>query len=142
MAPIGVIHFSMDALRTEASGEGFQFLDRLIGDWETGANRFDQPGECLLGAWSEAELVGVAGLNRDPYIEGSRIGRIRHLYVRRSARRSGVGSALLQRLLNDASSTFDLVRVRTDTCEAAAFYLRHGFLPVADEFASHVKSLR
>jgi GNAT superfamily N-acetyltransferase len=55
---------------------------------------------------------------------------------------SGVGSALLQRLLNEASSTFYLVRVRTDTCEAAAFYLRHGFLPIADEFASHVKSLR
>jgi GNAT superfamily N-acetyltransferase len=142
ITPITVAHSSMDALRTEASAEGFRLPDGLIRDWEAGANRFDQPDECLFGAWSEAELGGVGGLNRDPYVEGSRIGRIRHLYVRRSARQSGVGSALLQRLLNAASSTFYLVRVRTDTCEAAAFYLRHGFLRVADEFASHVKSLR
>jgi len=139
---MAVGRISMDALRTEASDEGFRFLDRLIRDWEMGANRFDQSGECLLGAWSEAELVGVGGLNRDPYVEGSRIGRIRHLYVRGSARRSGVGSALLRRLLNQASVAFELVRVRTDTCEAAALYLRHGFLPVADEFASHAKKLR
>jgi GNAT superfamily N-acetyltransferase len=132
----------MDALRTEASDEGFRFLDRLIRDWEVGANRFDQPGECLLAAWSEAKLVGVGVLNRDPYVEGSHIGRIRHLYVRRSARRSGVGSALLWGLLDKAGVAFDLVRVRTDTCEAAAFYLRQGFLPVTDEFTSHVKKLR
>lgn len=132
----------MDALRMEAADEGFRLLDRLVRDWKAGANRFDQPGECLLGAWLEAELIGVGGLNRDPYVEGSGIGRIRHLYVRGSARGSGVGSALLQRLLNEASSTFYLVRVRTYTREAAAFYLRHGFLPIADEFASHVRSLR
>jgi GNAT superfamily N-acetyltransferase len=141
IAPIDAVHDDIDALRTNASEEGFRFLDRLIGDWETGANRFDRSGECLFGAWSEGVLVGAGGLNRDPYIEGDRIGRIRHLYVFRSARRSGIGSALLRQLLDKASVTFDLVRVRTDTSEAAAFYLSHGFLTVADEFASHVKKL-
>jgi GNAT superfamily N-acetyltransferase len=142
IVPIAAVHYSIDALRTDASNEGFRFLDRLIRDWEAGTNRFNQPGECFLGALSETELVGVGGLNRDPYVEAGRIGRIRHLYVCRSARRSGVGSALLRWLLNEASVNFDLVRARTDHCEAAAFYLRHGFLPVADEFASHVKKLR
>jgi hypothetical protein len=34
------------------------------------------------------------------------------------------------------------VRLRADRREAAAFYLNHGFLPVADAYASHAKVIR
>jgi hypothetical protein len=34
------------------------------------------------------------------------------------------------------------VRLRTDTREAATFYLSHGFLPVTDAYASHAKVIR
>ncbi|MNF41638.1 hypothetical protein D3C85_500140 [compost metagenome] len=37
-------------LEAEAATGGFRFLTRLIAQWKTGANRFDQAGECFLGA--------------------------------------------------------------------------------------------
>jgi GNAT superfamily N-acetyltransferase len=140
IVPVTALRPDVNELRAEAIGDGFQFIARLITDWESGSNRFDQPGECFLGAFSGVELVGVDGLNSDPYISGGTTGRIRHLYVRRSTRGQGVGSALLRRLLDEAKGAFDLVRLRTDTREAAAFYLSHGFLPVTD--ASHAKVIR
>lgn len=140
--PITALHPDMETLRAEAQDEAFGFIERLIVDWESGANRFDRPGECLLGAWSESHLVAVGGLNRDPYVAAGDTGRIRHLYVRVTARRFGVGSALLQRLLSEASICFQVVRLRTDTRQAAAFYLRRGFSPIADPSASHAKNLR
>lgn len=139
IVPVTALQPDVGELRAEAIGDGFQFMEKLITDWESGANRFDQPGECLLGAFSGADLIGVGGLNRDPYVRGRTTGRIRHLYVRRLTRGQGVGSALLRRLLDEANAAFDLVRLRTDTREAAAFYLSHGFLPVTDAYASHAK---
>jgi GNAT superfamily N-acetyltransferase len=134
-------HAGLDTLRAEAAAEGFRFIERLMNDRESGSNRFDQPGERLLGAFAGVELIAVGGLNRDPYAAEDTIGRIRHLYVRKPARRLGVGSALLRRLIDEAGDAFKIVRLRT-TPGAAAFYLHHGFLPVADATASHVKILR
>ncbi len=51
----------------EARASGHVFLDRLIADWHSGANRFDKPGECLLGLFDGDRLVAIGGLNRDPY---------------------------------------------------------------------------
>ena len=92
----------MDRLRTEAVEEGFHFVERLVRDWTSDSNTFEQPGERFLGAFSESDLIGMCGINRDPYAEGNADGRLRHLYVRRRARRRGIGSALVQRLLNEA----------------------------------------
>jgi GNAT superfamily N-acetyltransferase len=142
IAPATALHPGMALLRTEAMNEGFLFVDRLVRDWTAGSNRFDLPGERLIGAFAGENLLGVCGLNRDPYINQDEIGRLRHLYVRACARRRGVASALVQRLLDDASNTFRIVRLRTATREAAEFYRRHGFVPQQDETASHVKALR
>ena len=142
IAPTTALHTGVALLRMEAIDEGFRFVDRLIDDWTSGANRFGQPGERFLGAFSGSDLMGVCGLNRDPYIEQDAVGRLRHLYVRKAARRHGIGAALVQRLLDEASTAFRLVRLRTATEEAAAFYLQLGFVSVQDEAASHVKAIR
>jgi GNAT superfamily N-acetyltransferase len=142
IAPVSALHPGMALLRAEAMNEGFLFVDRLVRDWTSGSNRFDLPGERLLGAFAEETLIGVCGINRDPTINQDGIGRLRHLYVRECKRRRGVASALVQRLLDEASNTFRIVRLRTETREAAAFYLGRGFVPVQDETASHVKALR
>ena len=84
----------VEELRVEAAREGFRFVDKLAAEWRSGANRFAQSGEVFLGAFRGAELIAVSGLNRDPYTDQDGIGRLRHLYVRQSARRFGVGSAL------------------------------------------------
>jgi GNAT superfamily N-acetyltransferase len=132
----------IETLRAEAAGEGFRFMDKLVAEWRSGMNRFAQSGEVFLGAFQAGDLVAVGGLNRDPYVDRSGIGRLRHLYVRKSARRSGVGTALAQRLLAHAEDVFDSVRLRTDTREAADFYVTLGFRPVQDQTASHVISVQ
>ncbi|POA72571.1 GNAT family N-acetyltransferase [Pseudomonas sp. GW531-T4] len=127
-------------LEAEAVAEGFRFLTRLVADWKSGANRFDQPGECLLGAFRDGQLIAIGGLSYDPYA-GPGIGRLRRVYVARAARGQNVGKALVQQLLAYAAQRFRVVRLSTDTPEGAAFYLRCGFQPIQDDFATHVKSL-
>ncbi|WP_204124334.1 MULTISPECIES: GNAT family N-acetyltransferase [Pseudomonas] len=127
-------------LEAEAVTEGFRFLTRLVADWKNGSNRFDQPGECLLGAFRNGQLMAIGGLSYDPYA-GSDIGRLRRVYVARASRGQNVGKALVERLLEYAAQRFRVVRLSTDTPEGSAFYLRCGFQQIHDDFATHVKSL-
>ncbi|HEU4456292.1 MAG TPA: GNAT family N-acetyltransferase [Longimicrobium sp.] len=109
--------------------EGFRFLARLRDEQASGANRFDGEGEVLLGAFRGEELIAVGGLNRDPYAGDPRTGRVRHLYVLPSARRTGAGRALVRELIRRAEPWFDQIVLRTDTAEAARFYEALGFRP-------------
>ena len=122
----------------EARASGHLFLDRLITDWHSGANRFDKSGECLLGLFVGGRLVAVGGLNRDPYdTSGRAVGRLRHVYVAQSLRRRGLGRQLVAELLARAQ-TFERVRLRTPgTPDAAAFYESLGFVPVDEADATN-----
>ena len=55
------------ALKTESTALNFNMLRRLEENWERGENRFNAPGEKLLGAFLNGKLVGICGLNRDPF---------------------------------------------------------------------------
>ena len=138
IAPATAIHFDMRTLRAEAASEGFGFVDRLIDDWLSAANRFEKPGELFFGGFREGSLIAACGLNRDPYTDRDQVGRLRHLYVLRSARRQGIASALVRRVLSEAKGVFQFVRLRSHTREAAEFYGRLGFIQVTDETASHM----
>lgn len=127
-------------LEAEAVAEGFRFLTRLVAEWSSGANRFDQPGECLLGVFSNGQLIAVGGLSHDP-CAGPEVGRLRRVYVAQASRGRQVGKALVGQLLARAAQSFHVVRLSTDTHEGASFYLRCGFEPVQDEHATHAKSL-
>jgi GNAT superfamily N-acetyltransferase len=127
----------LDTIKAEAVSQGFRFVDRLISDWESGPNTFNQEGEVLLGAHDGCQLVAVGGLNQDPYVKGAAVGRIRHLYVLTGWRRQGVGRSVVDSLLREARGTFSEVRLRTDMAVAANFYDRCGFDRVEDETASH-----
>ena len=142
IVPLLDLPSGIEDLRAEAVVEGFRFVDRLIFEWQSGCNRFLQRGEVFVGAFWEAELVAVGGLNRDPYADQDGIGRLRHLYVRRSARHTGAGSAIVRHLLDKAEGAFHSVRLRTETQEAADFYVGLGFQPVHDKTATHVRVLR
>jgi GNAT superfamily N-acetyltransferase len=141
LRPATALHADMGEFQAEAASEGFRFIDKLMGDWLSAANRFDRPGELFLGAFQEGRLLGICGLNHDPYTDQDGIGRLRHLYVRQDARRNGIASALVERILGEAEGVFQLVRLRTDSREAAEFYTRLGFTPVNDATASHVLPL-
>ena len=142
IAPLLDLPVGIEMLRAEAAEEGFRFLDKLVTEWHSAENGFAKPGEVFLGAFQADGLVAVGGLNRDPYADKDGVGRLRHLYVTKSARRSGVGAALVRQLLDRAAGSFHVVRLRTATREAAEFYVRLGFSPVDDQAATHARFLR
>ena len=71
----------LSELATESEANGQAFIQRLIAEWESGDNRFSRPGEALFVAKMGARIVGVCGLNVDPYQDSKTVGRIRRLYV-------------------------------------------------------------
>ena len=137
IVPVRSLPSGLETLRLEAAPQGFGFLDRLVSDWTSGANTFGRPGEALLGAFSDTRLVGIGGLNADPYSSRTGLGRVRHVYVLGAWRHKGVGRALIDCLVRKARESFTEVRLRTATEAAAAFYVRCGFSPIDDPTASH-----
>ncbi len=127
-------------LAREARAEGYGFLDRLGREWADGSNRFDQPGECLLGLFEGGELVAVGGLNRDPYAVDPGTGRIRHLYVAPKWRRAGLATRLTRELLLRGGLGFARLRLRTDNPAAAQLYEGLGFTSVDETDATHAWS--
>ena len=87
-------------------------------------NRFNAPGETLLGAFVNHQLVGVCGINSDPFSPQPRAGRIRHLYISERYRRRGIGQQLLVSVITHSSA----VRLSQHPCPGAgALYERLGF---------------
>lgn len=123
----------LSTLASLAEAEGHEMVSHLVRDWRSGENRFDRSGEALLVAVATADVVGVGGLNRDPFVTAGRVGRIRRLYVAPKWRRQDVGSALLTELLHLARPWFDVVHVRTYDPHAVMFYLSLGFIEVMDD---------
>ena len=117
----------LGALLAESERQGFRFVRRLMEEWESGANRFDRPGEVLFVARVGDEVVGVCGLNVDPHADDPAIGRVRHLYVRVSHRRSGIGEQLVADVLEAARGRFARLHLRTTDLTAARLYERFGF---------------
>ena len=125
-------------LVSEADACGFHALSRLMSEWQSGLNRFDKPGETLFIATDSGRVIGVCGLNRDPYLSDSTVGRIRHLYVALGHRRRGIGSLLIRAVMETASGHFARLRLRTDRPDADAFYRSLGFMPfTAEPACSH-----
>ena len=114
-------------------------IERLRREWVAGLNRFDREGEILVGAFRRDQLVGVGGLNRDPYVEDPAVGRIRHVYVLNEERRRAVGRGLIACLIKGADEHFNLVRLRTG--RASAFYDSLGFAPTDEPNATHQLTL-
>lgn len=126
----------------ESLAEGHNLVERLVDEWDDGSNRFDRPGEIAVQARLGAKLVGVGGLNRDPYLDDPMVGRIRHLYVLPDARRRGVGRVLVLALLDEARTHFCRVRLRTSQPEASLLYGALGFEESGGEpDATHVYRL-
>ena len=114
-------------LVAESERQGFRFVRRLVEEWESGANRFDRPGEALFVARVGDDVVGVCGLNVDPYAGDPKIGRVRHLYVLVPHRRSGIGEQLVADVLEAARGRFERLHLRTTNAIAARLYERLGF---------------
>ena len=117
----------IEPLVAESERAGWRLVRRLVDEWSAGQNRFDQPVEALLAARHGAELVGICGLNIDPYAADEAIGRVRHLYVAAGWRRRGVGGELVERIVQLSRARFRELRLRTRNPDAARLYERLGF---------------
>lgn len=113
-------------LEKEAVAEGFRFLTRLISEWHAGTNRFNAPGECLMAAYSNQQLIGIGGLSIDPYNKPE-TARLRRVYVTPAARNQRVGEALVKRWLHRPPFIFTrfvfppiLLEATRFTCAAAS----------------------
>ncbi len=125
---------ALSPLVEQSLAEGWGFVERLYTRYCDGSNRFEQPGEVLLGAWAADALVGIGGLNRDPYSQDASLARVRHLYVVPAWRRHGVGRLLVEALVAQARAWAQAVVLRTNNPAAASFYTALGFVasPVAE----------
>ncbi|WP_442892738.1 GNAT family N-acetyltransferase [Cedecea sp. AS113] len=120
------------SLKAQSVEEQYNMLRRLEANWLSGENRFDLPGEKLLGVFAREELVGIGGLNRDPFSADERAGRIRHLYLSPAWRGKGAGQQLLQALVAGGDHWFDFYNTHAPE-HAFRFYEAAGFQAVSGE---------
>jgi GNAT superfamily N-acetyltransferase len=129
-------------LREASEREGFRSLLRLEEEWQNGTNTFSQPGEALFTIWGNGSLIGIGGINQDPYSRDKEVGRLRRFYIMASFRGQGIGSMLLLWILKNHWGFFEEIRLRTDSEKAAKFYERHGFQKVKNDPTCSHKMLR
>lgn len=133
---IGSLPHDMHVLAARASSEGYRFVDRLIGEWSDGSNRFERHGECLLAAYAGPQLVGIGGITVEPAIAGAF--RMRRFYIDPAMRGRGIGRALAGELLDRARSITGLVTVHAGSPEAVAFWEFLGFQACSKDGYSHM----
>jgi GNAT superfamily N-acetyltransferase len=117
------------SLLAESEASGYRFLRRLVDEWDRGVNRFSRAGEALFAAESEGRIVGVCGLNVDPYLNDPRIGRVRNVYVLVAHRGRGIGRRLVERAITAARGHFRGLRLRGEEAGPARLYESLGFRP-------------
>lgn len=126
--------FAVLVAESETEGLGFmrRFADGFPGPEQHRADAI------WLTVWRENELVAFGGLTPDPHVDAPRVGRLRHIYVCRRNRRLGVGRALVDALERATANAYDVIRLRTDTIDAARFYERMGYAALeGDAHATH-----
>lgn len=131
----------LEPLVLQSEQEGFRHLRRLVNEYEAGENTFSQKGEGLYFAKEDEQIIGVIGLNQDPFSDHS-TGRIRRLYVHPAYRHLGIGKQLVQKVTSEAKKFYNILVLHTDTEQASQFYLALGFKQEnTDAHRSHYKVL-
>ncbi|PGM51017.1 GNAT family N-acetyltransferase [Bacillus cereus] len=127
-----LLKYEINHLVKESKEEGFNFLLKLINEYESKRNTFRKTGECLYGIFRKEKLIGIGGLNQDPNTKDIKIGRLRRFYISKAYRRIGLGKLLLKQLLRHAEKYFHVVVLHTDTKQGNEFYCVNGFVKGED----------
>ena len=130
LSRVAVLPAQINVLAALACAEGHGHVDRLIQDFASGNNRFDGRGEALFVATINRQLVGVGGVNQDPYDERSGAGRVRRVYVHPRWRRRGIAARLMACIEAHACHHFEWLNLFTSSPSAGEFYLSLGFQAV------------
>jgi GNAT superfamily N-acetyltransferase len=130
---------TIEPLVRESESEGFRFVKRLRDEWLSGANCFSNAGEAFFGVNEDGRLLAIGGINQ----ESEDCGRLRRFYVKKDARRNGVGRSLADHIVQFASRHYSRVLLKTDTEAADQFYVSLGFVRLAqNERATHLLDLK
>jgi GNAT superfamily N-acetyltransferase len=128
-------------LATVATAEGYRFVARFVADLQVTLSSSDR-FTGFVAVLEQGQLVALGGVTPDPYRPASNVGRVRHVYVHPTRRGEGIGAHLIATLESQARTAgLCLLRLRTDTSQAAQFYEHLGYTPVADDSATHQRSL-
>ncbi|SDN02808.1 Diadenosine tetraphosphate (Ap4A) hydrolase [Paenibacillus sp. yr247] len=122
----------LSELLTESAEEGFRHIHRLINDYIAGINKFNNEGEALFECRVNNRVIGICGLNQDPYF-GEGIGRVRRLYIMKEFRRHGIGRKMTEAVINKAKKHYRKLLLKTDNPVAGEFYKTLGFEEIMNE---------
>jgi len=133
----------LSPLLDDSIAHGFNMLLRLVSEYRSETNRFDQAGEALFGILSrENKLLAVGGLNRNPYTDEPSTGRVRRVYVHSAFRRLGLGAAITNAVMVEAKALGYPALVLRAPESAFEFYESQGFERVLDvEPITHRKEM-
>ncbi len=123
-----------------ASVGGYRNIETLVNEFDSGVNRFSKPGEALFGAYEPTSILGIGGINIDPYYGQATVARVRRLFVKPDARRRGVATALMLQIEEIGRKYFSKLRLFTNSETASRFYINLGYRTVKHrEKISHEK---
>jgi GNAT superfamily N-acetyltransferase len=108
-----------------AKKEGYNLINRLVTDYDSGENKFDREGEKLIGFVMDDMIVALCGLNIEP--TNIQYGRIRRLYVLPAYRNQGIGTELVNHLIEYARHYYKGVVVNIGNLPVNHFYESIGF---------------
>ncbi|WP_374020950.1 GNAT family N-acetyltransferase [Paenibacillus thiaminolyticus] len=121
-------HESIGSMVQTSGQEGYRHIARLADEYRSGINQFRKRGEVLFVAKVNGYLAGLCGLNQQTGVERRR-GRVRRMYVLPAYRRQGVGTRLVESVIDYARGHYDELILYTDSKRAADFYTALGFAP-------------
>jgi GNAT superfamily N-acetyltransferase len=127
-----------EVLRHAAADEAFDMLRVLKEEWDSGANRFDKPGEALVAAMDGAILAGLGSIRYDPHVPGAL--RMSRFYVYPPYRRRGVGRAIAEFLLQRPEVEGKTVTLNAPHAEAARFWEALGFVRDPKDGHTHIRA--
>jgi len=134
--------YNLNLLLDDSISEGYKMVQKLHDEYTDGSNRFNRFGESLFVAIIDEEVIGIGGLNIDPYLDLFDVGRVRHLYVLPRHRSSGVGKKLLGMIIEEAKKYFRTLTLYTENPIADKLYRNIGFSRAEGiQKASHVLNL-
>jgi RimJ/RimL family protein N-acetyltransferase len=105
--------------------------------WEARVTDAPAANECVLGAWTNDTLAGVAGLSFETRAKARHKATLFGMYVRPAHRQEGVGARLVEAALEAARGRDGVglvqLTVSAGNRAAQALYARAGFVPFGVE---------
>ncbi|MFA7193865.1 MAG: GNAT family N-acetyltransferase [Candidatus Paceibacterota bacterium] len=125
-------------MANESTLDGDLFIQKTIDEWRSGVNTFSKPSEKLWGLTIDDEIIGLGGLNQDPYTENPEVGRVRHVYIMKKYRGLGLSKILMKLIINRAKQHFTSLRLSTKNPVAISLYESLGFEKTEEHKATHI----